>query len=95
MAIQIGEKKKKKSKIFILLLIVVIVFVGYKLFKKTPTENTETVIQTAVMGDIKNVDSTVKEINDIIANAIFQQLVSHNTVNLQPETVGKEDPFAN
>jgi len=95
MAIQIGEGKKKKSKLFILLIIVVVGFVGFKVFKRVPVEINKTNTETISVGNIKNVDSTMKEINDIVENPIFQQLVTHNNINLQPESVGREDPFAN
>lgn len=95
MAIQIGERKKKKPILFILLVIVVIGFVVFKLTTKNSKEVISDINQSIKVGNVKSVEAAIGDINNILENTVFQQLVSHNTADLQSTNIGKEDPFAN
>lgn len=95
MAIQIGERKKKSPILFILLVLVVIGFIVFKLTTKNPKEVISDINQNIKVGNVKSVEAAIDDINNILENTVFQQLVSHNTTDLQPTTMGKEDPFAN
>lgn len=95
MAIQIGERKKKNPILIILLVLVVIGFIVFKLVIKKPEKVTSDISQSIKVGNVKSMEAAIDDINNILENTVFQQLVSHNTIDLQPTTMGKEDPFAN
>lgn len=99
MAIQIQQQKKKNPILLILLIVVVIIFVGFKIIQKLNTTKIINISQsgTKELADIKNtenIDNIMLDINKVLQDEVFQQLVSHSSLDVIIDIIGKEDPFS-
>jgi len=99
MAIQIKQQKKKNYVLLILFIIVVIIFVGFKVIQKLNTKNIVNISlsgskEFANIENTKNIDNIMLDINKVLQDTVFQQLIPHGLVSVPLNMIGKEDPFS-